>query len=154
MSRVFCETWDSTDSPSSGSWQRHDREGHGFSRAERCPTCDVIPNTRASEREEPAVRRDGKASRAHRSLQRLRDQSTAPLKPKSGLNGPPAMFWSSYIIGCLIDHFARDTRIFNFRVPIGEAAPLFFFLLRRRDFCSRLCRAILLSALALFSPGY
>jgi len=48
------------------------------------------------------------------------------------------MLGSPYIVGRLIDHLARNTRVLDFCVPIGEAAPLFFLFFRRHYFCSRL----------------
>jgi hypothetical protein len=46
------------------------------------------------------------------------------------------MLGNPYIVGRLIDHLARNSRVLNFRVPIGEAAALLFLLFRRHDSCS------------------
>jgi hypothetical protein len=53
------------------------------------------------------------------------------------------MLGRPYIASRLIDHLARNPRVLNFCVPIGEAAPLFLFFLRRHDFCSRLIEQFL-----------
>src|SRR3984893_896802 len=50
---------------------------------------------------------------------------------------------SSYRIRLPVHHLPRDTRILNLRVPISEAPPLFFFLLRTGDSPLRLVKKFL-----------